>query len=95
MLVITSLTAHKSAHSMLKSIVKQNWFTTAIGVCLILGAVGNLGVCLITGGDLMDCAQQQAAQVLAGVGMIFAKDVVPGLPGANDTNTGDNNSPLN
>lgn len=78
---------------MFKSIIKEHWFTTLIGICLILGAVGNAGACLIGGGEFMDCIQTQGAQVMAGIGMIFAKDVVPGIAGKPSTTPG--NSPQN
>ena len=73
---------------MLQRIIKENWFTTLIGVCLVLGAVGNAGACLISGGDFMSCIQSQGGQIMAGIGLIFSKDIVPGLGSQPSTTKG-------
>jgi hypothetical protein len=66
---------------MLTEIIKKNWLTTAIGVLLIGGAIGDAAVCIVNGGGLFECVQAAWVEILAAVGFISAKDAAPEIPG--------------
>lgn len=57
-----------------------NWKTTLLGVGAVCTAVGHLANA-IAGGDLTALASDLPA-ILAGVGLIFARDAKPAAPAA-------------
>lgn len=62
-----------TTHRIMKNLLK-NWKTTAIGLALILGAIGSAFLCQMNGGDFWVCLSEAKVQILAAIGLIFAKD---------------------
>ncbi len=56
----------------------QNWKTTLMGVCAILGALVAVGNGIANGTPVDYTAAFSA--VVAGIGLIFAKDASTGVP---------------
>lgn len=58
----------------IKKLLGKNWVTTVAGVSLILGSIGTVYGCITSGGGVLECLQGGYAQIIAGLGLIAAKD---------------------
>jgi len=65
--------AMKMAHGQ-TSFNMKNWKTTTLGILAIIGAVADAASCSLTSGQIMSCIMEQWPAMVAGFGLLFAKD---------------------
>ncbi len=63
----------KMAHGQ-TSFNMKNWKTTTLGILAIIGAIADAATCSITSGQIMSCIMEQWPALVAGAGLLFAKD---------------------